>query len=182
MKLIRESIQSLLVLTVLTGLLYPLALTGVAQLLFPRQANGSLIERNNKVIGSELLAQDAKGDPKYFWPRPSATTPNPDNAASSSGSNLGPLNPDLKKAIDARRKATPGAPIDLLTASASGLDPHITPEAARYQAVRVAQARRQSPGAINALVEKHVEGRQLGFLGEPRVNVMLLNLDLDAAH
>ncbi|MDX2181173.1 MAG: potassium-transporting ATPase subunit KdpC [Bryobacteraceae bacterium] len=174
------------VLTVVTGLLYPLAMTGIAQLLFPRQAHGSLILRDGRVAGSELIGQHFE-DPRYFWPRLSATSPAPYHPASSSGSNYGPLNADLKKAMDARRAAlltidpgnTAPIPIDLLTASGSGLDPHIGPEAADYQAARVARARGIEPAKVAALIAKHTQQRQFGFLGQPVVNVLLLNRELD---
>jgi K+-transporting ATPase ATPase C chain len=174
------------ILMVLTGLVYPLTVTGLAQLLFPHQANGSLIVRDGKIIGSELIGQyfDA---PQYFWGRPSATSPFPYNAAASSGSNLGPTNPALAEAVKARisalKAADPGneapIPVDLVTASASGLDPHISPSSAAYQAGRVARARGLGQDVVRQFITQHTEGRQLGFLGEQRVNVLLLNLALD---
>lgn len=183
---IRPALMLLLILTVLTGLVYPFAVTGLAQLLFPHEANGSLIVRDGKIIGSELIGQyfDA---PKYFWGRPSATSPFPYNAAASSGSNLGPTNPALAEAVKARiaalRAADPGndtpVPVDLVTASGSGLDPHISPASAAYQVKRVARARGLTEAVVQQLVAQHTQGRQLGFLGEPRVNVLLLNLALD---
>jgi K+-transporting ATPase ATPase C chain len=183
---LRPAIVVLIVLTVVTGVVYPLVVTGIAQLLFPHQANGSLIVKDTKVLGSALIAQPFD-DPKYFWARPSATSPFPNNAGASSGSNLSPTNPALIKAVqdrvDALRAADPGntsrVPVDLVTASGSGLDPHISPAAALYQLPRVAKARGMSEDAVRALVDKNTEGRQLGFLGEPRVNVLLLNLALD---
>ncbi len=186
-KQIRPAIMSLALLTVLTGLIYPVMVTGIAQVLFPRQANGSLIVKDGKVMGSELIGQPVD-DPRYFWGRPSATSPFPDNAASSAGSNLGPTNPDLKKAIQGRiaalREADPDnktpIPVDLVTASASGLDPEISPAAALYQVHRVAKARGLSDENVRDLVTQYTRGRQLGFLGEPGVNVLKLNLALDS--
>jgi K+-transporting ATPase ATPase C chain len=184
MRELRTAILIFLVLTVLTGLVYPLVVTGIAQAVFPHQANGSLIVKSGKTVGSELIGQPFAG-PRYFWSRPSATTP-AYNAASSTGSNLGPTNPDLIKRVKADveriRAAHPEkgpVPVDLVTTSASGLDPHVSPAAAFYQVDRVAAARGLAPAAVRALVAKHVEGRWLGVIGEPRVNVLELNLDLD---
>jgi len=178
----------LLLLTLVTGVAYPLLVTGIAQAVFPSQAQGSLIVNDGKVVGSRLIGQPFD-DPKYFWSRPSATSPFADNAGSSTGSSLSPTNPDLVKAVqgrvDALRAADPGnttpVPVDLVTASGSGLDPHISPAAALYQAPRVAKARKLPPETVRELVERHIEGRFLGFLGEPRVNVLALNMALDAA-
>jgi potassium-transporting ATPase KdpC subunit len=189
LKDLKPALLMLLILTVATGLIYPLAVTAIAQLAFPAKANGSLIVRDGKAVGSELIGQPF-GDPKHFWSRPSATSPYPYNASSSSGSNQGPLNPALADAVAARikalRDADPGnaapVPADLVTASASGLDPHISPAAAEYQAARVARARGLELARVRALVAQATEGRQLGFLGEPRVNVLRLNLLLDGAN
>lgn len=187
--LLRPALLLFVLLSLVTGLLYPLLVTGVAQLAFRDAANGSLIVRDGKVIGSRLIGQPFS-DPKHFWSRPSATAPMAYNGGASSGSNLGPLNPALHDAVKARiealRTADPGhtapVPIDLVTASASGLDPHISRAAADYQAARVAKARGVSEAAVRALIERHTEGQWLGFIGEPRVNVLELNLALDAAH
>lgn len=176
----------LLVLTVLLGLVYPALVTGLAQVLFPAQANGSLLEQRGRLAGSELIGQPFS-DPKYFWSRPSATSPQPYNAAASGGSNLGPANPALTDAVAARvkalREADPGntapVPVDLVTASASGLDPHISPAAALYQLPRVAWVRGLPVEDLRRLVAEHTEGRQFGVLGEARVNVLRLNLALD---
>lgn len=185
-RLIRNALSMLLVMTVITGLVYPLVATGVAQVLFPHQANGSLVERDGKPIGSELIGQNFD-DPKYFWGRPSATSPQPYNGTASNGSNQGPTNPALRDAvqqrIDTLRKADPGntvpVPADLVTASGSGLDPEISPAAAQYQVARVARLRNLSADQVQALVTQATQGRQLGLLGEPRVNVLQLNLALD---
>ncbi len=183
---LRPAIVTLALFTLITGVLYPLAVTGLAQAIFPWQANGSLITRNGKVIGSELIGQ-AFNDPRYFWGRPSATAPFPYNAAASSGSNLGPTNPALadavKSRIDELHKVDPDntapIPVDLVTASGSGLDPHISVAAALYQVPRVARERGLSEDQVRRLVGKYTEGRLFGFLGEPRVNVLELNLALD---
>ena len=187
LKELKPALLMLIVMTGLTGVAYPFVVTGIAKVVFPRQANGSLIEREGKAVGSELIGQPF-GAPKYFWSRPSATSPYPYNAASSSGSNQGPLNPALTDAVAGRvkalRDADPGntapVPADLVTASGSGLDPHISPAAAEYQVARVARSRGTTPDRVRALVADSTEGRQLGFLGEPRVNVLKLNLALDA--
>ena len=184
--LVWPSAAAVLVFTLLAGAVYPAAITVAARLAFPRQAGGSLIVRDGKEIGSSLLGQYTE-DPKYFWGRLSATSPFPDNAAASSGSNLGPSNPTLHDAVKARVAAlraldptnTAAVPIDLATASGSGLDPHISPAAAEYQLARVARARGTDTTTVRALVLAHTEGRQLGILGEPRVNVLELNLALD---
>jgi K+-transporting ATPase ATPase C chain len=176
----------LAILTLITGVAYPLLVTGVAKAAFPEQANGSLIVKDGKVVGSRLIGQPFE-DPKHFWGRLSATSPSAYNAASSTGSNLGPTNPDLtkkaKERIDALRAADPGndapVPVDLVTSSGSGLDPHISPAAAEYQVRRVARVRGLSEDRVRALVSASTEQRDLGFLGEPRVNVLLLNLALD---
>jgi potassium-transporting ATPase KdpC subunit len=183
---LRPALILLVVLTVVTGVIYPVIVTVIAQVVFPHQANGSLIVKDGKVVGSALIGQPFD-DPKYFWGRPSATSPFPYNAASSSGSNLSPTNPaqiknvqdrvDVLRATDPDNKAP--VPVDLVTASGSGLDPHISPAAALYQVNRVAKARKLDPGVVRELVERNTEGRQLGFLGEPRVNVLALNLALD---
>jgi potassium-transporting ATPase KdpC subunit len=181
--MIIQSIRMLVVMTVITGLAYPLIVTGIAQVAFKDQANGSLIYQNEKIVGSSLIGQPFS-DPKYFWGRPSATSPMPYNGASSSGSNQGPTNPALKEAVEGRIKDHGGktpVPADLVTASGSGLDPHISPAAAEYQIARVAKARGIQESVLKELVQKHTEARQLGILGEPRVNVLQLNLALDAA-
>lgn len=189
---LRPAFIMLLIFTVITGVIYPLAVTGIAQVVFPKQANGSLIMVHGKAVGSELIGQQFS-DPKYFWGRLSATGDFPYNAfnadtlTGSSGSNYGPLNPALTQAVQARIDALKAAdpnntlpiPVDLVTASGSGLDPHISVAAALYQVHRVATARRLSEAEVKSLVDKNTEGRQFGFLGEPRVNVLELNLALD---
>ncbi len=186
---LRPALVLLVVLTVVTGILYPLVVTGLAAVLFPHQASGSLVMQEGKTIGSSLIGQSFS-DPKYFWSRPSATSPQPNNGLASGGSNLGPLNPALTDAVKARvealRAADPGntapLPVDLVTASASGLDPDISIAAANYQAQRVARVRGLQPQDVQALIAEHARGRLLGWLGEPRVNVLELNLALDALH
>lgn len=184
--MILNAFMSLILFTVLTGLIYPLAVTGIAQAVFPDQANGSIIMKNGKAVGSSLLGQQFD-DPKYFWGRPSATTPYPYNGGSSSGSNQGTNNPDLIKAVQAKisalRAADPSntakVPVDLVTASGSGLDPHISRAAAAYQVMRVARVRGMDEAKITALVAAYTEGRQFGIFGEPVVNVLKMNLALD---
>lgn len=186
-RLLRNAVMLLLLMTVITGVLYPLVATGLAQLVFPHQANGSLIVKDGKPIGSMLIGQSFT-DPKYFWGRPSATTPQADNGINSGGSNLGPTNPALtdavKQRIAALRAADPGntapVPVDLVTASGSGLDPEISPAAAQYQLARVVRVRGLSTAQVQVLVNEYTSGRQLGVFGEPRVNVLQLNLALDA--
>jgi len=189
---LRPALVSLGLFTLLTGFLYPLVVTGLAQGLFPGRANGSLIVQNGQPVGSALIGQPFD-DPKYFWGRLSATSPAPytpfnaDKQTGSSGSNYGPLNPALQEAVQARIKAlrdaaptnTAPIPVDLVTASGSGLDPHMSPAAAEYQVRRVAQARGLSEEAIRRVVAQHTDGRTLGLLGEPRVNVLEVNLALD---
>ena len=185
----RPAVISFLLLTLLTGIAYPLLVTGISQVTMPAKANGSLIMKEGKPVGSSLIGQSFS-DPKYFWSRPSATGPMPNNATSSGGSNLGPTNPALLDAVKGRvqalRDADPGntqpVPVDLVTTSASGLDPHISPAAAEYQLARVARVRKLDPDALRKLVAEHTEGRQFGILGESRVNVLELNLALDVAH
>ncbi len=182
------ALRMLVVLSVLTGVAYPLLVTGIAQLAFPWRANGSLLIENQKVVGSELIGQPF-ADPKYFWGRPSATSPQPYNSGASSGSNLGARNPALAEAVTARIKAlrdadpeaTGPVPADLVTTSASGLDPHISVAAADYQISRIAKARGLAPEALRALVAQHTQPPTFGVLGEKRVNVLQLNLNLDRA-
>lgn len=185
--LLRPAVSLFVLLAAVTGVVYPAVVTGIAKVAFPAAAEGSLIVSGGKAVGSELIGQNFS-DPKYFWGRPSATSPMPYNASASSGSNQGPLNPALSDAVKGRVEALKAAdptnakaiPIDLVTASASGLDPHISPAAAEYQIERVARARTLRPEAVRALVEQHTEGRQWGIFGELRVNVLKLNLALDA--
>jgi potassium-transporting ATPase KdpC subunit len=186
-RLLRNSLMMLLVMTIITGIAYPLLVTGLSQLLFPSQANGSLIAKNGQPIGSTLIGQSFT-EPKYFWGRPSATSPQANNGTGSGGSNLGPTNPALadavKQRIAALQSADPGnrapVPVDLVTSSGSGLDPEISPAAAQYQLARVAKARGLSDAQLSLLIAQATSGRQLGLLGEPRVNVLQLNLALDA--
>ena len=183
---IKPALLSFVILTVITGIIYPLFITGIAQALFPSQANGSLIYRNGKVVGSSLIGQPFD-DPKYFWGRISATSPQY-NASSSSGSNIGPTNPALIDEINGRIKALKAAdpdntnliPVDLVTSSASGLDPHISLAAAHYQIARIARLRGLSEDTVKAIVKQHTYSRLLGLIGEPVVNVLELNLALDA--
>ncbi|MHA6205255.1 potassium-transporting ATPase subunit KdpC [Dyella soli] len=185
-RMLRNALMMLLLMTAVTGIAYPLAVTGLAQLLFPSQANGSLIVKDGRPIGSTLIGQSFT-EPKYFWGRPSATAPQANNGVASGGSNQGPTNPALadavKQRIDALRAADPGnkapVPVDLVTASGSGLDPEISLAAAAYQVPRVARARGLSESQVQALVTLATSGRQFGMLGEPRVNVLQLNLALD---
>ncbi len=187
--LVRPALVFFIALSVLTGVLYPLAVTGLGQALFPDQANGSLLLREGRPVGSRLIGQSFS-DPAHFWGRPSATGPMAYNASASSGSNQGPLNPALTEAVKARiaalREADPDqkapVPVDLVTASASGLDPHISPATAAYQLPRVARARHLDPAQLQALIEQHTERPLVGVLGEARVNVLTLNLALDALH
>jgi K+-transporting ATPase ATPase C chain len=185
--LLRPAVSLFVLLTAITGVAYPLAVTGLAKAAFPEAADGSLIVKDGKAVGSRLIGQNFS-DPKYFWGRPSATGPQPYNASASGGSNQGPLNPALVDAVKGRIEALKAAdpdnqlpiPADLVTASASGLDPHISPEAATYQVVRVAGQRHLLPADVKALVAQHTEGRQWSVFGEPRVNVLQLNIALDA--
>lgn len=183
---IRPAVVLLLVMTAITGVAYPLVVTGISQVVFPAQAGGSLVMKDGTAVGSRLIGQSFS-DPKHFWSRPSATAPQPYNGVASGGSNQGPLNPALTDAVKARIEALRAAdptnraavPVDLVTASASGLDPDISVAAANYQSARVAQARGLKPEAVQALIATHTRGKFLGVLGEPRVNVLELNLALD---
>jgi K+-transporting ATPase ATPase C chain len=186
--IVRPALVIFVTLSLVTGLAYPLVVTGIGKAAFPDQVAGSLVMKDGKAVGSSLIGQHFS-DPKYFWSRPSATSPNPDNATASSGSNLGPLNPALldavKGRVDALRAADPdnkaAIPVDLVTASASGLDPHISVAAANYQAGRVARVRNLPPATVAKAIDASTEGQWFGFLGEPRVNVLALNLALDKA-
>jgi K+-transporting ATPase ATPase C chain len=185
--LLRPAVSLFVLLSAITGIAYPLVVTGIARVAFPDAAGGSLVVKDGKAIGSTLIGQNFT-DPKHFWGRPSATGPYPYNAAASGGSNQGPLNPALvdavKGRIDALKAADPGnvkpVPVDLVTASASGLDPHISPEAARYQLQRIAAARKLSIERVASMIDAHTQGRDFGLFGEARVNVLLLNLALDS--
>lgn len=185
--LLRPAVSLFVLLTAVTGIAYPLAVTGIAQAVFPAEAAGSLIVRDGKAVGSRLIGQNFS-DPKYFWGRPSASGPMPYNAGASGGSNQGPLNPALVDAVKGRIAALQAddpdnpqpIPADLVNASASGLDPHISPAAAAYQVARVARLRQLPADAVQALVGQHTEGRQWGVFGEPRVNVLQLNIALDS--
>lgn len=185
--LLRPALTLLAALILITGIVYPLAVTGIARVLFPRQAAGEILMRDGRAVGSALIGQSFQ-DPRHFWGRPSATTPQPYNGTGSTGSNLGPLNPALIEAVRARVAAlraldpqnTAPVPVDLVTTSASGLDPHISVAAADYQAARVARVRGITPARVQALIAAHTERRLLGLIGEPRVNVLELNLALDA--
>jgi K+-transporting ATPase ATPase C chain len=184
--ILRPAITLFIIMTLLTGIVYPFAVTGIAQLLFPDQAAGSLVTAGGQPVGSRVIGQSFS-DPKYFWSRPSATAPQPYNAIASTGSNLGPLNPALtdgiKTRIEALKAADPAntlpVPVDLVTASASGLDPEISIAAAKYQAARIARVRGLAPEQVRTLIESHAQGKLLGLVGEPRVNVLELNLALD---
>jgi len=184
---LRPALVLFVLLSLITGLAYPLLVTGIAQVAFPTQANGSLIVKGGRAVGSELIGQ-AFSDPRHFWSRPSATSPMPYNAANSGGSNLGPSHPALADAVKARIEALRAVdpaqaapvPVDLVTASASGLDPHISRAAADWQVPRVARLRGLPEAQVRALVDQHTEGPRFGFIGEPRVHVLRLNLALDA--
>jgi K+-transporting ATPase ATPase C chain len=187
--IVRPALVLFVALSAITGVAYPLAVTGIAKAVFPAQAAGSLIEKDGKTVGSSLIGQNFS-DPKNFWGRPSATSPMANNAANSSGSNQGPLNPALIDAVKGRIAALKAAdpenkapiPVDLVTASASGVDPHLSVAGANYQAARVAAARQLPLAQVQALIAQHTEGQLFGFIGEPRVNVLELNLALAAAH
>jgi K+-transporting ATPase ATPase C chain len=189
MRLIRPAVSLLVLMTLLVGIVYPLVIAGAAKTAFPQQAAGSLIYQDGKLIGSTLIGQSFS-DPKYFWGRPSATTPQPYNGLASSGSNLGPLNPALIDAVKANAKALHDAdpdnqqpvPVELVTASASGLDPEVSPAAAEYQAARVARTRHLELAQVEMLIKSHQRERLWGFIGEPRINVLELNLALDRLH
>lgn len=184
--LLRPVLALFAAMTVITGIVYPVIVTAIGQAVFPHQANGSLIEKDGKTVGSKLIGQQFDA-PGYFWGRLSATSPNPYNAQNSGGSNLGPTNPALADEVKGRLSALHAAdpantlpvPVDLVTSSGSGLDPEISPAAAAYQAARVAKARGLTAGQVDALIAQHTAGRQFGVLGEPRVNVLALNLALD---
>jgi potassium-transporting ATPase KdpC subunit len=186
---LRPGLSLVFAMTLIVGVIYPFALAGVSRLAFARQAEGSLLHENGKLIGSELIGQNFT-DPKYFWGRPSATTPQPYNGINSGGSNFGPLNPALIDKVNANAKALHDAdpsnkaeiPVELVTASTSGLDPEISPAAAFYQAARVARVRNMPIAKVRALIEAHQRSPLLGVLGEPVVNVLALNLDLDEHH
>jgi len=187
--LIRPAVSLFVVLTVVTGVVYPLVVTGVAKAAFPQQAAGSLVVQDGRTVGSSLIGQNFS-DPKYFWGRPSATSPMANNGQGSGGSNLGPLNPALADAVKGRvealRAADPGnkapVPVDLVTTSASGLDPEISVAAAQYQAPRIARLRGLSPALVDDIITRHTQGRLFGLLGEPRVNVLDINLELQHAN
>lgn len=184
---LRPALTLFIIFTLLTGVAYPLLITGIAQAIFPDKANGSLITANGHLAGSSLIGQPNE-DPRYFWSRPSATTPFPGNGTASSGSNLGPINTDLLMAVKERIEnlkkhhpdQTGSIPVDLVTTSASGLDPHISPAAAEFQVGRIAKARGLTVERVRSLVAEHTLGRTLGLLGESRVNVLELNLAMDA--
>ena len=185
--LLRPAVSLFVLLTAVTGIVYPLVVTGIAKVAFPEAAGGSLIVKDGKPVGSRLIGQNFT-DPKYFWGRPSATSPEPYNASASAGSNQGPLNPALTDAVKGRIDALKAAdpennrpiPADLVTASASGLDPHISPSAAEYQIERVARTRQLDPAVIKNLIAQYTEDRQWSIFGDPRINVLELNLALDA--
>lgn len=187
--ILRPALTLFILLTLITGVLYPVAVTAIGKAFFSEQASGSLIMKDGKVVGSKLIGQNFS-DPKYFWGRLSATSPQPYNAAASSGSNLGPLNSvltdNVKTRIDALHEADPAnkapIPVDLVTSSGSGLDPEISPAAAQYQIARVAKVRNLPVAAVEKLVGEHTEGRQFGLFGEPRANVLALNIELDQMH